>query len=94
MESKLQRLWYTIGVNTNPGVAIEKQDAPQTKRKLYCDDYKFCESFSGKNILITGASGAVGSILTKLLMTQSKEMPNLYLFVRDGDNIYDEDIKY
>lgn len=60
-------------------------------RQLFCDDFKFCESFSGKNILITGASGAIGTQVTRILMTQS-EAPNLYLFVRDDGNIEDPDI--
>lgn len=32
------------------------------------DDYKFLESYNGKNIIVTGANGDIGGTLWKLLM--------------------------
>lgn len=78
-------LMHQLGFNFGNKVPLEMNQVKQP-RQLFCDDFKFCESFSGKNILITGASGAIGTQVTRILMTQSNA-PNIYLFVRDDGNI-------
>ena len=57
--------------------------APQ---KYNLDDHRFCESFDGKNILITGSTGNVGCNLFDLLHTKSYPS-KIAIFIRDYDKL-------
>ena len=46
---------------------------------------KYLDKFKGKSIIVTGATGAVGSSVTKKLLKQGCKM--IVLFVRDIDNL-------
>ena len=43
----------------------------ELRREMYSDDFSFCRSFNGLNIVITGATGTIGSILVDTLLKNS-----------------------
>jgi len=49
---------------------------------MHADDFHFCEHFSGRNIVVTGATGTIGSKLVDTILKTCRPM-NLALFVRD-----------
>ena len=57
--------------------------APEALQQVqYSDDLSFCQSFSGLNILVTGATGTIGSAVVEHILRYSRPA-NLSLFVRD-----------
>lgn len=59
------------------------------KQKQYTDDLKFCQSFNGKNVLVTGATGAIGSRVLHALWHHSRPS-NVGLFIRDQNLLPEE----
>ena len=45
---------------------------PTYSNVVFDDDLKFIESFNGKNILVTGANGSIGSTLCRMLIGHPK----------------------
>ena len=51
-------------------------------RETYADDFAYCRSYDGLNIMITGSTGNIGSYLVDALLKNSR--PNkVGLFCRD-----------
>lgn len=57
----------------------------QIQTKPYSDDYKYVESFDGKHIIITGATGTVGSKILELLLKCN--FKSLSIFCRNDDDL-------
>ena len=58
----------------------------QLPQKQYLDDQRFCDSYTGKNILITGCTGNIGCNLFDMLITKSQ--PNkVAIFTRDIERL-------
>lgn len=58
------------------------------------DDFKFLESFNGKNIIVTGANGDIGSTLWKLLISHPKiKLNNLTLFKGPNGLLTDNEVR-
>ena len=67
-------------------MAIKKQE------EVYSDDFDFCKDFNGKNIMITGATGAVGYKLTEILVSSGVCYPaKVGLFLRN-DSLLDTNL--
>ena len=63
------------------GKFIDQSDGPVVvPQQEYNDDYSFCRSFNGKNVVVTGSTGAIGTRLVQAILRHSK--PNkLALFL-------------
>lgn len=63
------------------------------QEEVYSDDFEFCQDFNGKNIMITGATGAVGSKLTEILVSSGVCYPaKVGLFLRN-DSLLDTNLQ-
>jgi len=40
----------------------------ELKQDVYLDDYAYCNSFNGLNIMITGATGTIGSMVLDTIL--------------------------
>jgi len=54
--------------------------------EIYSDDFSFCRNFDGLNILITGATGTIGSMVLDTILKNSQPA-NVSLFVRDDGSL-------
>lgn len=55
-------------------------------QKYHLDDHRYCESFDGRNILITGPTGNIGTNLFELLHMKSQPS-KIAIFIRDYDKL-------
>ena len=68
--------------NPEPSQMIEEEEEFLER---YHPSLKYLEKFKDKSVLVTGATGAVGSAVAKKLLKCQCKM--IVLFVRDKDNV-------
>ena len=68
--------------NVSPEQAIIEEEEFLER---YHPSLKYLNKFKGKNIIVTGATGAVGTAVVKKLL--KSEAAKIVLFVKDRDNL-------